>query len=195
MKAKYPFPVSLSILIMMLCCSHDVNAQTAENSFTISGGEFGKGVSYVFPAGIPEANSLYTGGISQDHKSMTIQAINAIVKSGKQQSVQMQFNMEAAASGTYHFGAPGKRNPPPYASGLIVISSDEINPPHVQAAPAAGTLTITGVGGKGQFITGSFSGSFIQVEEGPVGGSASKIKVVYQISGHFHSYRSPYEGM
>ena len=184
---------------MLFCGIHSANAQTAENSFTISGGEFGKGVSYVFPAGIPEANSLYTGGIGPKHKSMQVQAINEIVKNGKKQSVQMQFNMDGVVSGTYHFASKtsaGADIPPPYASGIVRISSDETSPPHVEAIPSDGTLTITGVGGKGQFITGSFSSTFIQIEESTPGGDpALKVKVAYHISGHFHSYRSPYEGM
>ena len=68
----------------MFCGIPSANAQTADNSFTISGGEFGKGVTYVFPAGIPEANALYAGGISPKGKSMQVQAINVIVKNGKE---------------------------------------------------------------------------------------------------------------
>jgi hypothetical protein len=143
----------------MLCSIFSAAAQTAENAFTISGGEFGKGVAFDFPADKPAADFLhiYKGGMDKDNKNMNVGVINTIIKNGKDLSVQMQFNMEAVGAGTYHFNtktSSGVDIPPPYAGGIIRIGSDDINPPHVEAIPYTGTLTVTGVGAKGSLLRG-----------------------------------------
>jgi hypothetical protein len=187
MKVKCPFLLSL---VMLFCGIHNANAQTADNSFMISGGQFGKGMVYVFPA---DVETTYLGNFDPNNKGMNVHAFNTVIKSGKEQTIEMLFTIDERASGTYHFGAPPVI-PPPYASGIIQVNTSDLTPPHVSALPIKGTLTVTGVGGKGQFITGSYAGTFVQYEESTPGGSSEpKIKATYQISGHFHCYRSPYE--
>src|SRR6185312_4272010 len=102
--------------------SINTTAQTAGNSFKISGGKFGTGTTFVFPSmGKLMDQASYTGGFfkGSGDQTGTVHLLNVIEYGGKKITFEILINLfRGIGPGTFIFSSD-KEPPPPGADCLI----------------------------------------------------------------------------
>lgn len=195
---KRAYHLSFLVVGFIFLYSSQLTAQTADNSFTISGGKFGKGTNFVFP--VSKDNSMnqvtYTGSFFKtpgDHSGV-VHLMNDIETEGKKINFDIVINFSyGTGPGSYTFSSD-KQPLPPIAS-CTIQREDVGDGQGFSISGEKGNVIVTGYSGKGGYMIGTFSGTFIHMTTPPEGSSESPvIDQRYQVNGHFKAYSSPYEG-
>ena|SRR6185312_554760 len=173
-------------------------AQTADNSFKISGGKFGTGTTFVFPSSMDELmnQAAYTGGFfngSGDQRG-TVHLLNVIEYGGKKITFEILINLyRGIGPGTFAFSSD--KQPPPPGADCLIQREDVGDGQGFAISAEKGSVVVTGYSGKGGYIIGTFSGTFIHMTTPPEGSDEQPvIDQRYQVSGHFKGYYNPLAG-
>lgn len=176
-KAIVPF-VSLMLLLTGLCNAS--YAQTFANSVKISGGEFGTGKTLVFQdEGAAMNKALYVAATSDGKTTIRINGSDVKYKGKEINLLVMITLMDGKSAGGYTLKKPDTP-PPPNAEVSVQIGAVEGITGHFLNSES-GNVNVTSFGKPGNFMTGTFSGSFYEIVDGK--------KINYQVSGKLKAFR------